>query len=1594
MAEAEQLKSKLLLLFNGKKLVCNNQRLNPYVDGMYGGYWKRMEYPWKPLEPGKKWEMIEVEQKEATIRRIKNEDCLDGWKDVADKLIIFDHNNILRVYSYEEDVANGWRYFALEPYSATLYEYCNGKYKGAMPNESQVLYQITNGVSYLHGEGIVHGDLNPLNVVIAAQSRPVRMKISNFKLSKYSYSKQLSEIEPISSKVKLCLRKYWTLSEETDSLEGIEDATEDVIAAGCILFYYITRGKHLFGNDFESILINLEEKNPVNLEDLGKNHFAYEPIKNMINPPGKGFNWLHIANEKFKKVLPLQVNTSKLLGSGTFAQVFEGKFNGDLVAVKQMTTTTAQKEIIQREMNTHIELNHVNVVKLLDVADSADNSFMNLVLELCGGTLMDYCQKKYSGPELPPDELVLYQIANGLHYIHSRGFVHRNIKPENILISMTTPVQMKVSGLSFVKKTRDDIFSQSKIRGTLQWLAPERLKVLIDTEKKSTDLPDGTIKSDTFSSGCVFFYFLTRGKHPFGKNQATVPANILKNKPEELNNYNKYLAADDVNGRILAGLIKLIEDMIQFKEEERIGLPEVLKQLAAVSDGMVSTSCKKMAEAEQPKSEQDLLFNGEKLVCNNQLFNPYVDGMYGGYWRRMENPRNSLDPGKESEMIEVKKKEATIRRIKNEDCLDGWKGVADKLVKDNLNNTTHNNILRVFWYEEANGWRYFALEPYSATLYEYCTGQYKGAMPNQSQVLYQITNGIFYLHGQEIVHGDLNPLNVVIAAQSRPVRIKISDFGLSKFSYSKQLSQKKKEGEKPFEMELCLRKYWYWTMSEKTYYLVGIEDSTEDVIAAGCILFYYLTRGKHLFGNDFESILKNLKEKKPVNLENLGKNHFAYEPIKNMINPPGKGFNWLHQANEKFKKALSLQVNTGKELGKGSFGQVFEGKFNGDPVAVKQMTTTTAQKEYIQREMSTHTELNHVNVVKVLDVADSADNSFTHLVLELCCGTLTDYYEKKYNGPELPPDELVLYQIANGLHYIHSRNLVHRDIKPENILISMTTPVQMKVSDLSFVKKTRDDIFSQSKIRGTLQWMAPERLKVLIDTENKSTDLPDGTIKSDTFSSGCVFFYFLTRGKHPFGKNHAIIPANILENKQEEIVSYKQNLVADDVNGRIPAGLIKLIEDMIQFKEEERIGLPEVMKQLAAVLYGMDKSKYQLSLVEASLGEYDRISSHPTEPILACANEEKLIFYTAENLAIPFSNWRKKKEVSISFQHLNFEELGELEWNIHGTQLAAGFSDDTLVVWSYPECEILFQKKLPHFIDKINWNPTRPNLFAAYDVDKNHVSVCDSSIGDVITTIDVIYVLAVKWISENRIAVSSFFGKIEIFEIVENNLTTTRLVKEYTLGMSCRHLEWNERTQYLASGGDYQINIWSMDDDMPIYSLKLAVQKEEVEKRVINFVWRLCTGNGEEESGIEMARKSAKNFTFAYCWMGGVFIWNPLENGQQPRPLFKETYIETVAFSSDGRFLAAVSLGTSRLSMIWSAEDWVQIYKVITDMKYGPMNISFFTTKSTNLYENKLIVNYEYEGSSLFEFAFEESNISDSASEIPTESAEDDIDLK
>ncbi|XP_046460871.1 aurora kinase A-like isoform X2 [Daphnia pulex] len=188
-----------------------------------------------------------------------------------------------------------------------------------------------------------------------------------------------------------------------------------------------------------------------------------------------------------------------------------------------------------------------------------------------------------------------------------------------------------------------------------------------------------------------------------------------------------------------------------------------------------------------------------------------------------------------------------------------------------------------------------------------------------------------------------------------------------------------------------------------------------------------------------------------------------------------------------------------------------------------------------KREIYLQGQLKHINVLPIITTTE--DEEFRYIVLPLCFGTLGDVINRTYKGPKLLPDLatdlLVLSHIADGLDYIHSRNLIHRDIKPDNILIYRDGFV--KLSDFGLSKQVNDrGTCSLSGLKGTLIWMAPEFRGNIEDARVSS--------KSDVFPCGCVFFVFLQRnnvkgGIHPFGdrKNHTEIQFNILRDNPVNI---------------------------------------------------------------------------------------------------------------------------------------------------------------------------------------------------------------------------------------------------------------------------------------------------------------------------------------------------------------------------------------------------------------------------------------------------------------------------
>ena len=258
-----------------------------------------------------------------------------------------------------------------------------------------------------------------------------------------------------------------------------------------------------------------------------------------------------------------------------------------------------------------------------------------------------------------------------------------------------------------------------------------------------------------------------------------------------------------------------------------------------------------------------------------------------------------------------------------------------------------------------------------------------------------------------------------------------------------------------------------------------------------------------------------------------------------------------------------LKVYTDTVLGFGSHGtMVYKGSFGGRDVAVKRMLLefyAIASHEVGLLQESD----DHPNVIRYYDKESSGE--FLYIALELCPASLQDVIEKPTNYPALIgpagldlPD--VLKQITAGVRYLHSLKIVHRDIKPQNILVSapkkslgfhdLTQPPRLLISDFGLCKKLEGDQNSfratTAHAAGTSGWRAPELLvddEATIPVAQSPTTASDikangntahsgsepavvdpqtnrrATRAIDIFSLGCVFYYVLTGGNHPFDRD-------------------------------------------------------------------------------------------------------------------------------------------------------------------------------------------------------------------------------------------------------------------------------------------------------------------------------------------------------------------------------------------------------------------------------------------------------------------------------------------
>ena len=198
----------------------------------------------------------------------------------------------------------------------------------------------------------------------------------------------------------------------------------------------------------------------------------------------------------------------RLIGEGRFGlcfliNSFKYQKNFVLKATKK-EKSSANEDSFKREVEMLTHLCHPQIISIYTYF--SDNLFYYIILEYApNGSLENYV-KKY-GPIQEEHILrkIVRQVLEAISYIHSKGFTHHDIKPDNILLAGADTVKICDFGFACVKKACGDMCNH--FTGSLPYMAPEVLAL------KSHD----PIKADIWSLG-ISFYYIATGNLPFEGN--------------------------------------------------------------------------------------------------------------------------------------------------------------------------------------------------------------------------------------------------------------------------------------------------------------------------------------------------------------------------------------------------------------------------------------------------------------------------------------------------------------------------------------------------------------------------------------------------------------------------------------------------------------------------------------------------------------------------------------------------------------------------------------------------------------------------------------------------------------------------------------------------------------------------------------------------------------------------------------------------------------------------------------------------------------------------------------------------------------------
>ena len=222
------------------------------------------------------------------------------------------------------------------------------------------------------------------------------------------------------------------------------------------------------------------------------------------------------------KMLDNRYELLELIGTGGMANVYKAKCHrlNRLVAIKILKSELAENAEFRRRFRDEslavAQLSHANIVSIYDVSSSQGIDY--IVMELIDGITLKQYMERRGKMDWREALHFITQIMRGLSHAHSRGIIHRDIKPQNIMVLRDGSVKVADFGIACLADSAQTLTQEAL--GSVHYISPEQAR---------GDRPDA--RSDIYSSGVVLYEMLT-GRLPFeGESAVSVAIQHLSSIP-------------------------------------------------------------------------------------------------------------------------------------------------------------------------------------------------------------------------------------------------------------------------------------------------------------------------------------------------------------------------------------------------------------------------------------------------------------------------------------------------------------------------------------------------------------------------------------------------------------------------------------------------------------------------------------------------------------------------------------------------------------------------------------------------------------------------------------------------------------------------------------------------------------------------------------------------------------------------------------------------------------------------------------------------------------------------------------------------------